>query len=201
MTVNQKTLRELIIWPLLLVLDFIDTLLDVVFIAPRRAARFKHLPKPDDVQSVEIDRTATFIAFQSVQTGADLFRIGDDYENLYETISRRARAMSHAQSMGWREIVAVENELQRDGKTLKKFRMRDEYTWITYGQVMDRVDHLAAGLLSIGLKSNENIVIYAETRAEWLICAMACFKIKVTIVTLYSTLGRLFSTCYSSSFT
>lgn len=42
---------------------------------------------------------------------------------------------------------------------------------------------------SIGLKSNDNVVIFSETRAEWMMCAVACFKIKVPVVTLYSTLG------------
>lgn len=35
----------------------------------------------------------------------------------------------------------------------------------------------------------KKIVLFAETRPEWLITAFSCFRIKAPIVTLYSTLG------------
>jgi len=41
----------------------------------------------------------------------------------------------------------------------------------------------------MGLKSNDSIMLFAETRPEWIMSALACFRIKVQVVTLYSTLG------------
>ncbi len=58
-----------------------------------------------------------------------------------------------------------------------------------YKDVLGCVDHLSNGLLALGLKSGENIVLYSETRAEWLISACACLRINVPVVTLYATLG------------
>mgnify|MGYP001799874956 FL=1 len=45
------------------------------------------------------------------------------------------------------------------------------------------------GLLLSGLKIRENITIFAETRAEWMIAAQACFRENFPLATLYATLG------------
>ena len=42
----------------------------------------------------------------------------------------------------------------------------------------------------VGLKPGDKIVIYADTRAEWLTAALGCFKNNVTLVTLYTNLGE-----------
>lgn len=39
------------------------------------------------------------------------------------------------------------------------------------------------------MKPRDNVVIFAETRAEWLIAANGCMKQNMPIVTLYATLG------------
>ena len=48
---------------------------------------------------------------------------------------------------------------------------------------------LFAGLRSIGVQPRQNIVLFAETRSEWIIAAQACFKENIVLVTLYATLG------------
>lgn len=63
------------------------------------------------------------------------------------------------------------------------------YKFTTYEDALKRTDNLSNGLLNLGLKSDQKIVLFAETRPEWLLSAFACFKIKVPIVTLYATLG------------
>jgi len=45
------------------------------------------------------------------------------------------------------------------------------------------------GLMELGLKTRENIVVFSETRAEWMICANGCMKQNMPLVTLYATLG------------
>ena len=45
------------------------------------------------------------------------------------------------------------------------------------------------GLRELGIKSKENVVVFAETRAEWLTSAFGCMKQNMPLVTLYSTLG------------
>ena len=45
------------------------------------------------------------------------------------------------------------------------------------------------GLMELGMKTQENIVLFSETRAEWMICANGCMKQNMPLVTLYATLG------------
>jgi long-chain acyl-CoA synthetase len=40
------------------------------------------------------------------------------------------------------------------------------------------------GLRELGLKAKENVVLFAETRAEWLIAANGCMKQNMPLVTL-----------------
>jgi long-chain acyl-CoA synthetase len=61
---------------------------------------------------------------------------------------------------------------------------------LTYQEVGNRIDRLALGLHSMGLRSGDKVMIYADTCAEWLIMAMACFKSSLTIVTIYTNLGK-----------
>jgi len=51
-----------------------------------------------------------------------------------------------------------------------------DYQWLTYKQVHERVKRVGLGIKSLGLKPNCIICIFAETRAEWIITALACFK-------------------------
>lgn len=48
-----------------------------------------------------------------------------------------------------------------DGKELKKFRLADDFRWLTVGEVLDRVDALARGFQQLGIKKSEKVVIYA----------------------------------------
>lgn len=159
---------------------------------PTRAIRYFGEPTRHGSSTIEIERTHSYISYRSARA-PNLFRLSNEYVNLYDAVVRRAHCYPDTEILGQREIVGIDMEKQPDGRLLKKFRLQSEYSWITYRQMMTRIDSIANGLLAIGLKSNENIVIFSETRPEWLISAMACLKIKVPVITLYSTLG-LFST-------
>lgn len=45
------------------------------------------------------------------------------------------------------------------------------------------------GLRVTGLNPMERICIFAETKADWLVCALGCFKQTFPLVTLYANLG------------
>ncbi|CAF1351912.1 unnamed protein product [Rotaria sordida] len=95
----------------------------------------------------------------------------------------------HKQTLGVRQIIDVEDEMQPNGKVFKKFIM-GEYEFTTYSEACDRINLIGRGLLSLGLKSGDKVLIYAETRPEWLLTAFAAFRHGLTLVTLYSTLGE-----------
>lgn len=61
---------------------------------------------------------------------------------------------------------------------------------MTYREVMEKVMFFGKGLLLTGLKIRENVLIFAETRPEWMIVAQACFRENLPLITLYATLGE-----------
>jgi long-chain acyl-CoA synthetase len=65
-----------------------------------------------------------------------------------------------------------------------------EYKFTTYRQSYTRIENIGKGLLSIGAKPSDKILIFSETRSEWLLSAFAAFRHGLAVVTLYSTLGE-----------
>jgi long-chain acyl-CoA synthetase len=70
----------------------------------------------------------------------------------------------------------------------KKFSL-GAYKWTVYEQVYERVNNFSAGLASLGIEPEQKVVLFAETRPEWIISAFGCFRLNLPVVTLYSTLG------------
>lgn len=184
----RQLIKYLIVYPLVTLIDLIDSVIGFVYLDSYSNRKLKHLPAPETIHSVQVDVASNHISYRSVN-GQTLFKIDEDDLNVYEAVARSSRTYADVKMLGYREIVSLDEDKQANGKVLKKVRMKNEFTWITYKEMVRRVDDLANGLLNIGIKSNDNIVIFAETRPEWLMSAVACFKIKVPIVTLYATLG------------
>lgn len=85
-----------------------------------------------------------------------------------------------------------------------------DYEWRSYDEVENEALEIGSGLLKLNHKVNERVVIFAETRAKWLISAIACFRYKFPsnnlltvkiycsttsfvnwiVVTVYATLGE-----------
>ncbi|KAF6214653.1 hypothetical protein GE061_009396, partial [Apolygus lucorum] len=82
-------------------------------------------------------------------------------------------------ALGTREILAEEDEVQSNGRVFKKYLL-GEYKWRDYGQVHTEAIQFGRGLRTLGYQPKNNVVIFAETRAEWMIAAHACFKQNIT---------------------
>ena len=54
--------------------------------------------------------------------------------------------------------------------------MLGEYHWTTFEEVGRRVDNFGQGLLALGLEPRQYLLLFAETRAEWMIAVQAAFK-------------------------
>lgn len=117
----------------------------------------------------------------------ELFRI-DENVNLYDKFEEAWQMYADVQTLGTREVLAIEDETQSNGKVFKKYDL-GAYKWKDYTSIHKHVLDFSNGLLSMGLKSNNNLVLFCETRPEWIMSALACFRINVPVVTLYSTLG------------
>ena len=65
-----------------------------------------------------------------------------------------------------------------------------DYRWRTYSQIGLEAEDFGRGLRELGINTKENVVIFAETRAEWFIAANGCMKQNMPVVTLYATLTQ-----------
>lgn len=77
--------------------------------------------------------------------------------------------------MGTRQVYEVLEERQKNGRTFQKLVL-GEYEWKNYQEVDQDVKAVAQGLHSLGIEKGQHVVIYAETRMEWMVSALACFK-------------------------
>ncbi|CAI4229044.1 unnamed protein product [Auanema sp. JU1783] len=92
-------------------------------------------------------------------------------------------------ALGTRPLLEVHQEKQEGGKVFEKWELGD-YDWLTFAEVEEKVEKLAAGFKDLSEDSNSKVVIFAETRADWLITALACFRANIPVVTVYATLGE-----------
>lgn len=109
-------------------------------------------------------------------------------DTLEKMLSWVANLHSEKKCLGTRQILAEEDEVQPNGRIFKKYKM-GEYQWKTYTEVDRFTNSFSRGLKDLGLTARKNIVLFAETRVEWMIAAYGCFKQNLTVVTIYATLG------------
>ncbi|CAI5445017.1 unnamed protein product [Caenorhabditis angaria] len=92
--------------------------------------------------------------------------------------------------LGTRQLIEVIEDQQPGGRIFEKWHL-GEYTWQSYREVENQVGRLASGFKDLAdEEKSAKVVIFADTRADWLISALACFRANVTIVTVYATLGE-----------
>ncbi|XP_030354225.1 long-chain-fatty-acid--CoA ligase 4 isoform X2 [Strigops habroptila] len=91
--------------------------------------------------------------------------------------------------LGTREVLSEENEMQPNGKVFKKLIL-GTYRWLSYEEVHEKMNRLGRGMTALGLTPKSTVVIFCETRAEWMIMALTCFKYNFPLITLYATLGE-----------
>ncbi len=65
-----------------------------------------------------------------------------------------------------------------------------DYKFMTYREACGRIDSIGRGLLYIDAKPSDKILIFSETRSEWLLTAFAAFQHGLTLVTLLPTLAE-----------
>jgi len=93
------------------------------------------------------------------------------------------------QCLGTRLLLGEEKVNNNDGKSTTKF-IQGEYIWITYSDLERLSRSFARGLLERGVKPRDKVCIFADTRAEWLVAAWACWRNSIAVVTVYTNLGE-----------
>lgn len=112
----------------------------------------------------------------------------ENIDTLEKVFNYVAKTHSTKRCLGTRQILSEEDETQPNGRVFKKYNMGD-YKWKNFIEAERMAASFGRGLRELGQAPKENIVIFAETRAEWMIAAHGCFKQAMPIVTVYATLG------------
>lgn len=142
------------------------------------------------IKAKVISQDSTQITYRSVDPPRDIHikMLQSKIDTLEKMFNFCANVHSTKRCLGTREIFSEEDEVQPNGRIFKKYRMGD-YKWRSFAEVEQLAASFGRGLREIGIAPQSKIVIFAETRAEWMIAAHGCFKQSNTIVTIYATLG------------
>lgn len=142
------------------------------------------------VKAKIIQQDATSVTYRSVDAPGEMHvkMLQNNIDTLERMFNFVTKVHTDKRCIGTRKILSEEDEMQPNGRVFKKFNMGD-YMWRSFVETEYAAACFGRGLRELGLKPRENIVIFAETRAEWLIAAHGCFKQNMTVVTIYATLG------------
>lgn len=132
-----------------------------------------------------------FVTYRSVSEVNDVHVrfIQDKIDTMEKVFRFSVRQHGQKSAVGTREILAEEDEVQPDGRVFKKFVLGD-YQWRTFSQLDSEAESFGRGMRELGLKPKGKVILFAETRAEWLIAANGFMKQNLILVTLYATLGE-----------
>jgi long-chain acyl-CoA synthetase len=181
---KQNLVLYLVIHPVLFIINILDFIIGLLI--PNKY-NDETLPDKGSKLAELTDKSDPSSAYRSTLY-PDLMRLEDKNMNVYKQFEMSVKKFADLNTIGTREVHSIEDEKQPNGKSFKKFSLGD-YKWTTYARMHEKVNNLSNGFLNIDLKSDMNVVLFSETRAEWLMSAFACFRIRVPIVTLYATLG------------
>lgn len=123
-------------------------------------------------QSVEVPNSGGARASRFSPAGKLTEYLYEDAKTLSEVMDRGHRLSGNGPCLGWR------------GE-------KPTYSWISYGEVIERSKNFASGLVEIGMKPGQNtfIGIYSQNCVEWILSEHACYNQSAVIVPLYDTLG------------
>jgi len=114
--------------------------------------------------------------------------IDNKIDTLTKALNYAISKYGHKKFLGTREVLGEVDEKQKDKKILKKLVL-GEYKWMTFNEAHSTSSSFGKGLKELGIASEESIVIYADTRAEWLMAALGAFSQSITVGTLYTNLA------------
>ncbi|KAM9376917.1 long-chain-fatty-acid--CoA ligase 1-like [Pholidichthys leucotaenia] len=139
-----------------------------------RATRPEALSPACDLQMQSVEVPGGDFAHRSVLVNGDnyLTHIYDDATTLYEFFLRGARVSNNGPCLGSR-------------------KPKQPYEWISYSEVMERMENLGSAFLYKGHSktTDPNIGIFSQNRPEWTITELACYTYSLVCVPLYDTLG------------
>jgi len=122
------------------------------------------------------------------------FPFEDEKENpvttIWEALQRGVRINPKGPMLGTRLYERAGDKYKINPQN--KFVVRGDYVWDTYEEISALTAEIGYGLRHLGLKQNDNIGIYSNNRAEWMITALSLWSQSMRVVSLYATLGEQF---------
>lgn len=100
-----------------------------------------------------------------------------------------AQQFAKKRCLGTRKIIEEKKVDGPNGKKFTKLVMDSQYQWTNYEDIYHQSTYVGRGLQMLGMKSRDKLVMYCDTKAEWMITAVGCFKFNFTLVTIYTNLG------------
>ncbi|KMY92303.1 long-chain-fatty-acid--CoA ligase 3 isoform X4 [Drosophila simulans] len=145
---------------------------------------------PDDIEAKIVRNDDNELTYRTTDPPRDVHvkMLQENIDTLEKVFNYVAKTYTSKRCLGTRQILSEEDEVQQNGRVFKKYNLGD-YKWKTFTEAERTAANFGRGLRELGQKPRENIVIFAETRAEWMIAAHGCFKQAMPIVTVYATLG------------
>ncbi|KAI5121463.1 hypothetical protein M0805_003920 [Coniferiporia weirii] len=121
-------------------------------------------------------------------------------QTVYDVLQFTARKHGTKNALGWRDIIDIHEEEKDvkkyiggkeviEKKTWKYFQL-SEYKYLSYIEVLDAANEIAAGLVELGVAKDDVFNIYAQTNINWQLMSHACLSISTIIATAYDTLGE-----------
>ena len=148
----------------------------------------KVLRKRNAVRAVQEDPSDPYSPW--VRLGTPPVSLADGCETIDEMMRKCIKTYFNRNCLGHRKILQEERIVQADGKVFYKRSLEPEYTWLSYGQVDTRINNIMRGLLANGVKPGDKVVIFMETRMEWMLFCQALFRMGAVLATVYATLGE-----------
>ena len=133
---------------------------------------------------------ASGVLWNSSSVGKFLCEPAPGMDTIWKMISSAAAKFPTANAVGWRPVLTRE-WLAEPGSTAKFEKLTlGDYQFIDFATYLKRIEDVASGLVGLtGLERGDFVVIYAATQLEWMLTAMACWRMGLTVVTIYATLG------------
>ncbi|TIA71934.1 hypothetical protein E3P89_01930 [Wallemia ichthyophaga] len=115
---------------------------------------------------------------------------------LYDIIQYCGRVHGERNAIAYRDLIkehVEEKEVQGpDGKKHPKkwtYFELSEFKWLTWPQILKKVENIGSGLANLGLSKETIFNIYGQTAANWQIMAHSCVRQNVPFCTAYDSLG------------
>jgi len=105
---------------------------------------------------------------------------------IYEVMQKAIDTHGDRLTAGKRALI----QRHYDEQGREKLQLADKYDFISYKAFGEALGHIGSGLTAKGLAPKDRAVIYADTSREWWLSANGIYSAGMTVVTVYSTLGK-----------